>query len=498
VSARARSTDARRWPILIVLVVLVAVGIGVQRQRDQKVTPPQPVLASQLQPVAAGPASLSSTWYCAAGTATGASSGLAEQTVVIENASGRALGGRLTAMTDGGKSAARSVRVPAHDHLDVRVSDLIVAPYASAVVEMAGGEVAVAHVLVGPTGTTTAACSSTPSATWYVPSGSTAPGNRMLLALFNPFPSIAIATISFGTDGGVRAPDTYAGLVIPGGQVTVLDVTGVVTLRHELATTVSVREGRLIVDQLQSADGSNGTNKGLAVTPAAPRGAPTWWFADGPATEGAHTVMAVQNPTPTPVKVSVALRLDANGTVSPFQATVAADGYALIDITGDGRVPVGVGFTAVARSADGRPIVVDRVVNAAAPADPDGFDVALGSPALATRWLVPVGSMPSASSATLIVTNPSATRAVKVRLSTVAGGQVQPIPGTNPVQVIPAAGRGGFAVPAGAKVAEASLQVVGDAPVVVEQRLAFTGGGQSSALAVPVGPTATLTWSGRF
>ena len=96
----------------------------------------------------------------------------------------------------------------------------------------------------------------------------------------------------------MRTPDTYAGLVIPGGQVTVLDVTAVVTLRYELATTVSVREGRLIVDQLQSADGSNGTNKGLAVTPAAPRGAPTWWFADGPATEGAHTVLAVQNPTP--------------------------------------------------------------------------------------------------------------------------------------------------------------------------------------------------------
>ena len=204
-SARAAGADGRRWPILIVLVALVAVGIGVQRQRDQRVTPPQPVLASQLQPVASGPAALSSTWYCAAGTATGTSSGLAEQTVVIENASGRALAGRLMAMTDGGRSAARTFRVPAHDHLDLRVSDLIVAPYASAVVEMAGGEVAVAHVLVGPTGTTTAACSSTPSAQWYVPSGATSPGNRMLLALFNPFPSDAIATVTFATDGGVRA-----------------------------------------------------------------------------------------------------------------------------------------------------------------------------------------------------------------------------------------------------------------------------------------------------
>ena len=313
----------RRWPVLIVLVALVVAGVVVQHQRDQQVTRPEPVLAAQLQPVAAGPATRSSTWYCAAGTATGAATGLAEETVVIQNASGRALGGHIEVVTDSGKTAAQTFQVPARDHLDIRVSALIVAPYVSAVVEMAGGEVAVAHVLNGPTGITTAACSTTPSANWYVPSGTTAPGHRQLLALFNPFPSDAIATVSFATDAGTRAPDSYDGLVIPGGQVTVLDVSAVVTLRNQLATTVAVREGRLIVDQLQSADGTNGTVKGLAVTPAAPSAAPRWWFADGPATAGAKTQMVVQNPGTNPVKVSVALRLDANGTVSPFVATVA-------------------------------------------------------------------------------------------------------------------------------------------------------------------------------
>ncbi len=456
------------------------------------------MLASQLEPVASGAGTRSSTWYSAAGTATGAPTGLAEQTVVIQNASSGPLGGRIEAVTDSGKTAARTFQVPARDHLDIRVSDLIVAPYASAVVEMAGGEVAVAHVLSGPTGSTTAACSSTPSANWYVPSGTTVPGTRQLLALFNPFPSDAVATVSFATDAGSRAPDSYDGLVVPGGQVTVLDVGTVVTLRTQLATTVAVREGRLIVDQLQSADGTNGTVKGLAVTPAAPSAAARWWFADGPATAGAKTVMAVQNPGTNPVKVSVALRLDANGTVSPFVATVAPGGYALIDISGDGRVPVGVGFTALARSAGGQPIVVDRVVQAAPPAVPNGFDVALGSPALAQRWLIPVGSWPTADQATVIVTNSSATRPVTITLSTVAGGQAVPVSGTTRNETIAAGQRGGFAVPTGAGVAEASLQAVADGPVVVEERLTFGAGGQSSALAVPVAPSATLSWSGRF
>ncbi len=497
-SASPVDGGVRRWPVLLVLVAVVVVGAVVQHQRDQRATPPQPVLASQRQPVAAGPGTLSSTWYCAAGTATGTSAGLAEQTVVVQNASGRSLGGHIEAMTDTGKTAARTFRVPARDHLDIRVSDLIVAPYASTVVEMAGGEVAVAHVLSGPTGTTTAACSTTPSAEWYVPSGTTAPGTRQLLALFNPFPSDAIATVTFATDAGSRAPDSYDGLVIPGGQVTVLDVSAVVTLRTQLATTVAVREGRLIVDQLQSADGTNATVKGLAVTPAAPGAAARWWFADGPATAGARTVVAVQNPGTASVKVSLALRLDANGTVSPFETTVAPGSYSLIDVTGDGRVPVGVGFTALARSAGGQPIVVDRVVQAAPPAVPSGFDVTLGSPALAQRWLIPVGMLPSVSQATVIVTNPSATQAVQVSLSTVVAGQVLPLAGTTRTETIAAGRRGGFVVPTGAGVAESSLQVVSNRPVVVEERLGFTAGGQSSPLAVPVAPTATLSWSGRF
>jgi len=206
----------------------------------------------------------------------------------------------------------------------------------------------------------------------------------------------------------------------------------------------------------------------------------------------------VQNPGSAPVKVSVALRLDANGTVSPFVTTVAAGSYSLIDVTGDGRVPVGVGFTALATSSDGRPFVIDRVVSAAPPTVPNGFDVTLGSPALAPRWLVPVSSLPSADQATVIITNPSATRSVQVRLVTLAGGQATVLAGTTAVETIPAGRRAGFAVPAGPSVLQNALQVLAAAPVVVEERLAFTDAGQASPLAVPVAPAATLAWSGRF
>jgi hypothetical protein len=496
----ARAGSGRRWPALVLLVAVLIAGIVVQRQRDQQAPVSSPTPPQLLLPTAAGPAALSSTWYCAAGSATGASSGVAEQTVVIENASDRSLGGRITVMTDSGKSVTRGLAIGARARTQVRVSDLVTAPYAAAVVEVAGGQVAVSHLLQGPTGVATAACSSVPSANWYVPSGTSRPGTRQLLALFNPFPSDAIATVTFETDDGLRSPQAFDGLVVPGGQVLVLDVSAVVTLRTQIATTVAVREGRLIVDQVQTADGSAGTAKGLAVTPAAPRGAATWWFADGPATPGAKTSLAVQNPGTQPVKVSVSVRLDQaaqNGTVSPFVTTVAPGGYSLIDVSG-GRIPVGVGFTAVARSAGDQSIVVDRFVTAVPPASPAGFDVTLGSPVVAGRWLVPVASSSTATDATLVVANPSSQRPVRITVSTVAGGAAATLTGLANIVTIPAGGRSSFTVPTGPKAPEAAITVDAGGPIVVEERFDFTGGGLSSALAVPLASTASTSAPGRF
>ncbi len=485
----ARGSSGLRWPILVVVLVALVAGVVAQRQRDHEAQAVVVTSPTLLMPTASGPATLSSTWYCAAGSATGRASGMAEQTVIVQNSGRRDLNGRITVMTDNGKSASRSIAVSARDQIEVRVSDLIKADFASAMVEMDGGEVAVSHLLTGPTGSAVAACSSAPSASWFVPAGTTRPGTHELLALFNPFPSDALATVTFATDDGVRTPEGYDAVVVPGGQVTVLDVTPVVTLRTELAATITVREGRLIVDQLQTADGTAGTAKGMSVTPGAPRGASTWWFADGPATQGAKTTFVVQNVGSSAARVSLQVRLDnaaQNGTASPFTATVQPGAYWVIDLSKDTRVPVGVGFTAVARSAGGQPIAVERMVTALAPAQPNGFDLALGSPLVARRWLIPLGSSGAIDKATLIVTNLSASHQVSVSVSTVTGGRLAPLGGTDAVEIIPAGGRGGFTVAAGTAAPLLSIEVDARDPVVVEERLSFPKWGVSSPLAVPV------------
>ena len=451
-----------------------------------------------LLPVASAPDALGSTWYCAGGTATGTKDGFAEQTVQIANASDQPVTAKVTVMPSEGTPTIKAVDVPAHGRADLALSSVVKATYAAAVVEIPSGQVAVNHLLQGPTGRSMAACSSSPSSSWYFPSGTSKPGTRQLLAVFNPFPSEAVVGLSFETDDGTRTPQKFEAVVVPGQQIAMLDVSAVVTLHAQIATTVTVRSGRVVIDQIQVADGTNGTVSSLAVTPGAPQASPTWWFADGPAGEGLSTTVVMQNPSDDAADVQLQIRLDdaaTNGSVAPFEMTILPHQYSEVDVSGAGQVPQGVGYTAVAASTNGVPIVAARTVNAAAPASPVGMTVTMGSPVVATNWLVPVAAAPYVSSTTVVVTNPSSTDPVTVSVSSVGGGVTQPLANGASVQ-IPAGGRGGFQVPTGTSGTESAVAVEADAPVVVEARIAFGVGGLAQPLAVPVEPSAVVATSG--
>ena len=448
----------RRWPILVLLPLLVAVGVVVQHRQDVQAPSVAVVSPDGFQPTASSSEATSSTWYCAAGTATGTATGAAEQTVQIANDSDQALSGRLTAFPSAGDSVKKNLDLPAHGRVDVVVSTLVKAPYASALVEVDGGEVAVSHLLVGPTGRSVAACSSSPSESWYVPSGTTRPGTTQQLALFNPFPSEAVVNVTFQADDGTRSPQAYSALVVPGQSLKVLDISATVTLRDHLSTVVTVRSGRVVIDQVQSADGTQGTTKSLTVTPAAPRSSSTWWFPDGPADAGSDAVYHVQNPTDQVAEVELRIRLDdtvSYGAVEPFRVEVQPGEYAAIDVTTDGRVPAGVGYAAVAQSTNGVAIVADRVVSYAPPATNVGATVMMGSPTTASRWIVPSASLTEASAVKVIVTNTSSSDPVTLTVSTLADGRSTPLPGMQNV-VVDAGARGGTTATVGIPVAVAT------------------------------------------
>ncbi len=194
----------------------------------------------------------------------------------------------------------------------------------------------------------------------------------------------------------------------------------------------------------------------------------------------------MQNPSDHDVDVELQVRLDdatVNGDVDPFTFTVPAGRATVTNISADGRVPAGLGYTAVATATDGTPIVADRVVTETEPLA--AVTVTMGSPALGTDWIVPVASGSTVTSTAIIVTNPSATDPVTVTVSSVADGAETPIPEADQHEIA-AGDRMGVAVPVPADKPLTSVHIVSSAPVVAEARLVFKDAGLAAPLAVPV------------
>ncbi len=466
-------TRTLRVPILVLLPLLLVLGLVVEASTDE--AGPTDVRVAELTPTAAAAGTLSSTWYCAAGSATGDDAGPAEQRVIVANASDAAATGTMTLYPEGAERTEVPVEVPANGRTEVVVSEHVTAAWAAALVEVTGGEITVAHSLTGPTGRSLSDCASSPSAGWYFPGGSTEVGRSMWIALFNPFPGEATVDLAFDTTDGARTPQDYQGIVVPGGTVVVRKVSDAVTLDPQVATTVSVRSGRVIAEQIQSLDGRDDGPKGLAATLGATAPSPIWSFPTS-APDGAEVTetVAVFNPGETDTEVLVQVQLQdpaTHGTVEPFEISVPAHRYAVVDVSGDERVPDGVAHWIVVRAPDGSDIVAQRTFAGAG----GGLTSSVGLPVVATRWLAPVavlGSADDTPTSQVSVANPSATQSATITVREHGEGTSSDIVGATDLVLAP-----GERVAVDLVTAELtggdSVEVVSDVPVVVGQWLAF-------------------------
>jgi hypothetical protein len=468
--------------MLVLVVALLVAGLVAERPPDER-TDDATADALAAAPAAARPGSLGSTWYCASGTASGAD-GEAEQTVHMANGSARPVGARVTAYPSEGEPVTRSLEVPALSRIDVLVRDLVQAPYASVLAEFDGGEVAVQHELRGPAGRSLSPCASTPSDTWFFPQATTRAGAKLVLSLFNPFPNDAVVDVNMEAEDGARTPQAYQGLVVPGGRVTTLDVSEVVTLRQELATSVIVRSGRLVAEQVQIATDAEGLPSSIAAMLGAPDPEAVWLFPDGVGAEGYQERVVLYNPGDESAEVDVEVLLDDpenNGVAEPFEVTVQPQGFTTIDVFGDGRVPAGVAHAIVVRARNDVPIVAQRTIVGIGDAGQPGVSYTLGSPVVAGRWLAPTGALAGASGAALILFNPSPTEAVTVSARAFGGGRYETVAGLDGATVAPLGrividvgpdglGANGFGP------GELALEVESDSPLVAESRFGFEEG----------------------
>ncbi|MFV2039428.1 MAG: DUF5719 family protein, partial [Acidimicrobiales bacterium] len=360
------TTRARvvRWPAAALLAALVAVMLVVDSGSDGGEVSGLEIERAVV-PTAGSAESLSSTWYCAAGTIV--EGGPADHELIIGNPSSRVAVVDLTVFsvlaptpievnleTDAEIGAELALTPPEAVDLGsvtdtltvdprsvmrIRVGDLegVGGEHAAVLVESNVGDMLVEHIVTGDVGTGAAPCASSSASSWYFPAGSTRKGAREILSIFNPFPGDAVVDMTFVTEAGSRSPQIYDGLVVPSGTVLPVDITGVVTLFDLVSADIQVRTGRVITERLLLFDGSEGPG-GLSVTVGTPL-ASTVWVMPSSAPSGSVDAIVIHNPSSDEeARVDVEVHLDVpefNGTVEPIEVTVRPGRTETVVLSGD-------------------------------------------------------------------------------------------------------------------------------------------------------------------
>lgn len=485
---RRRRLTPRRWLPFLALTALV-VGALVLDTDEPMVAPEQldATLDVTALPTVSRPDALSTAFYCSGGSARG-EDGPAELSIVLANDAPTGATAQVTLVGPDGAQEQTTVEVPAQGRARLRASDVLQAEWVAALVVVEGGRVAVDREVSGPLGFDASPCATDAADRWYVPSGTTVRGNELYLSLFNPFPDAASVDISFATDSGQRTPRALRRLSVAGQTVRVVRVGELVTDRTEIATTVRARAGRVIVDRIQTYDGTGDPitttagdaevttppPKGLVSTTASPVRAPRWILPGARVAEGVRTEIGVFNPSGAPARVDLLVRYqdqELQAELAPVQLTIRPGEQAVVDLSTIPGLLADQDLWVDVRSLDGVPVVAERTSSFGDPSPRQGVATTLGSPFGAERWMVTQAGPSRSRSGTVQVVNPNEA-AVTVRAFALEAGDRRELPAA----AIEVAGRDRASIDVSEAGPAATIVIEADDQVVVGSSLSELDG----------------------
>ena len=510
----------RRLSIVVVLLGLLAAGLVIDRaQDDAPVTSGAGTVDDVAFPVAPGPGALSSTWFCAGGT--GNEEAFADHVVEIANTGAEAVDVALTVF--GGfvapplttvnpeelddeeqpdepeettsTTAAPAAPAPVEREVEVaprsvqrlRLAEVVEAPIVSALVEAPTGGVLVEHRITSVHGFDVKPCATEGAETWHFAYGDTTVSSRELLVLFNPFPDDAIVDGRFSTEDGVREPERFDGLVVPARGTVAVDLGDDVTRREEVAATLTARAGRIVADRIVRIDGD--PDRGLTLQSGVTAPQEAWVYPDGRLSETLREEYVVYNPTDELAEVEIQFFLDepeVNGIPESIDLTLPPGAHQVVDVNADGRVPARVSHTGVVRSANGVPVVAERLIFASGE-ERRGISVTTGSPVESQQWSFAAGAVTDVSDEWLVIVNLDPQILTEVDVTALTGGQEVPVSELQDVEIGPGER---LAIRVGERIGnreQLPLVVTSSEPVVVERGLYKVGDdrGISNSVGIP-------------
>ncbi len=401
-------TRVRRLPILLLVGALLVAAV-VFRDRsdttDERTAGAAVTAEAGLPPADA----LSASWFCAEGTSI--PDGRATETIVITSVADRAVTATVTVMPGGDAAPVSStVDVAAREEVRVDVADVLEAAEPGVVVEVVGGQAAVAHEIRGQDDVASEPCARRAATDWYFAAGTTVRGAEQFLALFDPFGDDAIVDVSFLTDTGVQEPDALQGLVVPRRSRVAVPVHDHVQRQQVVAIHVHARSGRVVAERSTTFDGTTPeeapARKGISLALGATHPERTWSLPFGTTEDGGAALVGVANFGSVASNVEVEVILPGDTALGPESVPVPARSVVTVDVSE--RVPEGSPFAvrALARTVEGHeaPLVVEALQWWPDSSSSTAVAGSLGATSAARRWVVP---LPAAEAdAVVTVLNP--------------------------------------------------------------------------------------------
>ncbi len=393
----------------------------------------------------------------------------------------------LEGFDDTGAVATTELTVEAGTTRGIDVAKTMGSPTLSVMIE-ADAPVVVEHRFSTERGADQAPCTTFSADTWYFPTVVTTRDATARLSLFNPFPGDASVDIEVAIDAGVRQPPGLSGLVVRAGSTLVVELGEHVERRDQFSVTVTTRSGGVVAELAQSFDGSGEVPvTGLRLVPGTRTAVTRWSFAGGFTDPTAPERVVAFNPNDEPVDVLVQV-LPYGGTdvlPEPFEITVAARRYGVVDLDQESRVPP-VGDHAIeVESRDGAPVVAARSMSITGPGSAEGqalrsllsagTTASPGGSAAARRWVSPSMALSDALDGAIMVHNPGATTVSGTVTAIAADGTEAPpvrfeIPAGDSISV---SAEDMFATQVDESGTSFSAFVVADSDVVVERLMVF-------------------------
>jgi hypothetical protein len=468
-------------PVVVVVAFLGALLAGRESQATTSTRFAIPPFASR--PYASHSTPISTTWYCPGMQASDPTFG---GQIVVANPTDVPINGHITYVgSDGTAPVVQPIVASPRDKLVLDIEQVVVANYASAIVELEGGAGFVEQEAFYPAGNAVASCITQTSPTWYFADGWTIDGSTDTLLITNPSQDKVSVDVTFYSKSGPLTPTQFQGDTIDPQSVKAITIAESGFKDEDtIGVKVEANRGRVITARAQHYLG--GGRLGYTLNLGAPAPSEQVWFADGDHGPGVTEEYVLLNPTDEDATVDVTvLGIPAlEGFVPPEPIPVPAHDVVRFDMKDVQGLPDGR-HSIVFATLDEPSIVVERVLTQTTDGKP-ATSVVLGMTpeySWATRWYLGIGT-DEADEDGIVVYNPFQDAAT-ISLKAVGPGGEVPVPN---MDEIPLPGGATVAIPLTDPSLFGKIIVVdASAGVYVERRLPRGGNltGRSGSWALP-------------